>query len=99
MIENASVYSSDEDVFETVVIVISDGDAHSKQFRIQASGSGDIAKGPIVIVAVKGCTQLPRRTIKAAGTGIHQEDVHPAVVVVVEDRDACARHLGKIPLL
>src|SRR5580704_4683308 len=81
---------SDVKVFPSVVVVIADADALAPACGRQTRLRGDIAKGSIVVVAVKvvGWAFAIGRTFERGS--IHEEDVGPSVVVVIKDGDTCA---------
>jgi hypothetical protein len=40
--------------------------------------------------------QRPGRLVKGGRAGIDEQDIHLAVIVVIEDRDSRARSLGQV---
>src|SRR5580704_5003396 len=78
---------SDVKVFPSVVVVIADADALAPACGRQTRLRGYIAEGSIVVVAVK----VVGWAFAIGGTfergSIHEEDVGPSVVVVIEDGD------------
>src|SRR5438477_10209454 len=85
--------AGDENIGETVVVVIADGHAHSVELDVESCGAGDIGKGSVAIVAVEaksGTLALVTGPVHS----IDQKNVLPAVAVVVEERAAGAQRFG-----
>ena len=80
----------DENVGKAIVVVISDGHAHSVHLEIQSGILRHVGKSAVAVVAV----ELQSGTL-AFVTGpvhaVHKKDVLPAVAVVVEKRAARAQ--------
>ena len=99
MIENIFAKISDEKIFETVVVIITD--AHSlAPARVGDAGfGGDISEGAVAIVFEEMRSGLlsGREALKARA--IHQKNVEPAVVVVIVESDATTRGLEQIFIL
>ena len=72
-----------KNVREAIIVVIADGHAHSIHFDIQAGRASNVSERSIAIVAV----QTQSRFLPLVAWPIHtinQQNVLPAVVVVVE---------------
>ena len=88
-------------IFPAVIVVVSNADALSPASCREARLRGDIGESPIVIVAIEMVAgSLPSRKFRELGfvqlRSIHQENVGPAIVVVVEDGDAGAGGLDDV---
>jgi hypothetical protein len=73
----------DEEIGEAIVVVVTDGDAHTVEFHVEAGNFGDVSEGAVAVVAVeleRGALALVTGPIH----GIDEEDVGPAVGVVIE---------------
>src|SRR5580658_9467136 len=76
-------HAGDQNIGETVVVVVAHGDAHSVHLYIQASLVGYVGKRAIAIVAIEA---ERRRLPFMAGPvrAVNQENILPAIAVVVE---------------
>src|SRR2546422_3934375 len=75
---------ADVDIHEPVVIVVSDGAAHAVHLHCQSGFAGDIGKGAVLVVAIQsriGWFAFMPGPIHA----VDEQDVLPAVVVVIEE--------------
>ena len=88
VVEAVLAVVGDVKIFPSVVVVVANANALSPAGRGQAGFGGHVGEGSVMIVAVQMIAgALPGRKpfeLRA----IHQKDVGPAVVVVVENRDA-----------
>ncbi len=57
---------------------------------------GDVGEGAVVIVVIERGERFSARAVAWPVHGIHEEDVLPAVVVVIENADAAAHCFGEI---
>src|SRR6185437_10120859 len=80
----------DKNIIAAVVVVISDGYAQAVHFDSQAGLTGDVGERSVAIVAVER-----HGGMRAGMTGpilsIDQQDVLPAVIVIVQKSDARAQ--------
>ena len=84
----------DEKVVEAIVVVIADADAHGPA-RIGKPGFlGDVGEGAIAVVFVQAIAGSGRNTVQA--TAGEQEDIHPAIVVVVDEGATRAHDLEDV---
>ena len=77
--------AGDENVGKAVVVVIADGDAHAVHFNVETGAMGDVGEGAVAIIAIEaecGALAFVPRPVHA----IDQQDVLPAVGVVIEER-------------
>src|SRR5260370_1487130 len=74
----------DEEIVEAVVVVIGDGDTESEHWNRESGFTSYVCKRPIVIVVIE-----LQRAFSASVAGpvltIHEKDVRPAVVVVINE--------------
>src|SRR5581483_7706635 len=87
----------DEQVIESIVVVVTDRDSKSEHLDRKAGLARDVSKGPVVIVVI----QLQRSdSLVMAGEilAVHQQNVRPAVVVVINERAARPHSFGQILL-
>src|ERR1700731_2627044 len=85
-------HASDENIRETIVVVVADGHSHSIHLDVQSCASRHVRKGAIAVVPVE-----PQRGSLALVSGpvhaVHQQNILPAIAVVIEERAACAQRL------
>ncbi len=74
---------SDEEIFEAVVVVVAHADADGPSGIDEASLVCDIGEGAVAIVVVEAVAGAGGNAIEAAAA--EDEDIHPAIVVVVEE--------------
>ena len=82
----------DENIVAAVVVVIADRHAHPKHLDRQASFRRHVGESSVVIVVVE---RRMRRVIAMLGPigAVHEKNVLPAVVVVIEKRNAGTHRL------
>jgi hypothetical protein len=98
-VQRALAIGGDEDVGPAVIVVVADSHAHAEGRTTNAGFFGDVCKGPIAIVLVERVSHRLCRLPEIAGAAIHQEDVHPPVVVEVEKSTAGTQRLGQVVVL
>ena len=84
----------DEEVREPVVVEVADRDAHPVQLDVEARRARDVGERAVPVVAV----QPQRRPLPLVTGPVHavdEQDVLPAVGVVVEERAAGPERLGQ----
>ena len=84
----------DEKIVVAVVVVVAHGHAHSKKFHVQACFMRHVGECAVMIVVV----QLWRGMLLNVTRPVHPVDkknVRPAVIVVVNERDARPHGLGQ----
>src|SRR5580658_3643174 len=89
---------SNKNVVEAVVVVVTDGDAKTKERNVEARFARHIGESAVVVVVIE--LQRSRAVLDMAPPilPVDEEDVRPAVVVVVNKRAARA-HGFRQPLL
>src|SRR5262249_19033381 len=95
-VEDALAILRDVEIGETVAVVV----AHGNALPISASGDagllGHVRESTVAIVVVKRVTERRIRGVEVAGAAVDEVEVHPAIVIVVEERAAGAGGLGEI---
>src|SRR6202041_2985540 len=87
-----------KEVFISVVVVIADAHSTSPASRIQqTSFRRDVGEGAIAIVVVEVVAGAGRNTLQCAPT--EDEDVHPAIVVVIKERAARSVDLNDVGIV
>ena len=87
-------HRGDVEVGKTVVVVVADGDTHAVHFDVEPGLPRDIGEGAVAVVAV----ELHRGALFVVPGPIHplhQEDVLPAVAIVIEKCASRAHALGQ----
>src|SRR5580692_422336 len=85
VIEDASSVAEHEEVRESVVVVVADRDAHTKQaFSTNPGAFRNIAKGAVAVVLIQGAPQWPPRGIQARGGPIRKIDIRQTILVVID---------------
>ena len=99
MIENVLAPVADEEVFESVVVVVADTHSLSPPGMRQSSARGDVGEGTVAIVLVEVIHRLApfRKTFQARP--VDAENIQPAVVVVVEKGRPAAGGLEQVGVL
>ena len=90
MIKDAAAVLRDIEVRKTVAVVIPDSDALAKTARRHACFFRYVGKRSVAIVLVERVAQRWVRGEKIALATVHQVNVHPAVVVIIEKCAACS---------
>ena len=85
VIENVVTYLRDVEIGKAIAVIVTHGNSHAITAAGDPSFLSDISEAPIAIVAVERVTQRPRRIIEMTLAAVDQVDVHPTVVVEVEE--------------
>src|SRR5579863_2172427 len=89
VVENGSAIAGDIEVGVTVVVIVANGDALAVMvFAADAGFFRHIGKRPVAVVAIKRRVQWARWLVVIGGGGLNEVEIHQAVLVVVEPRDA-----------
>lgn len=78
-----------------VGIVIANRRSHAKQVGAQAGFLRDVRERPVPVVSVKSMGERLWRMKEVRFPGVHKKDIHPAILVVVEDGDPWRNRFGK----
>ena len=81
----------DVEIFPSVIVVIPDADALAPTSRRQPCFGSDIGKGAVVIIMVEAIRRSLSRGKSFQPCAVDQEDIGPAVIVVIEDGDPDCR--------
>ena len=90
-----AVEGGDVDVVVAVVVVVADGAAHAVHLDVEAGLTRYVGKSSVVVVVVERGVGLAR-AVAGPVHGIDEENVLPAVVVVVDEADAAAHGFRQI---
>src|SRR5215831_3745067 len=77
-----------KDVIESVIVVVGNAYAARPARELQAGFLSDVGKGAVAIVLVKTIGGFSRSPFKASSG--KQKDIHPAVVVIIDEGTAAA---------
>ncbi len=95
--EVIAVQGGDVDIVAAIVVVIANSAPHAIHLEVEARLFCHILEGPVVLVVIKrgiGCECVMTGPVHA----VHEENVLPAVIVVVEHAHAAAHGFGKVLL-
>src|SRR5579859_7222433 len=87
-IEDVFSVVGDVEIFPAVVVIVADADSLAPAGVGQAGFVRDIGESTVVIVMVEMAGREIARGRSIESGAVHDEDVRPAVVVVIEDGDA-----------
>src|SRR5208283_61613 len=87
----------DEEIVETVIVVVADGNAGGPAGLGKPSLRCDVGEGSITVVLIEPVGSSRRRILEAGPA--QYEDVEPAVIVVIEESDATPHRLNDVVLL
>ena len=96
MVENAFDVVGHEEIFVAVIVVVADANALPPAGVYEACFFGYVGKCAVVIVMVEMICRSGNAGRRLQGRTVHDENVGPAVVVVVEDCDASASGLDDV---
>ena len=87
-VENVAAPVANEQVVESIIVEVANAATLAPSRMRESSLPGDVGEGAVAVVA----EQIARRLCRSLGAlkvrAIHQEDVQPAIVVVIEQGDA-----------
>ena len=99
MVQNAATVGGDEQVRISIVVIVAYRYTHA-----EGGASGDpgllrhISERAVSIVLVERVAQRCRGFIEIRWTTVHQVQIHPAVVVIIEKCAPWSERLREIPL-
>src|SRR4029077_2091917 len=96
VIEHGAVEISNVEIFPSVVVVVANRQAEAPSTVRDPGFGAYVGEGAVVIVAVELVGMALAGAHVFQGGAVDQEDVHPAVVVVIEDGDASAHGLNDV---
>jgi len=99
VVKHALAEAGDKDVFIAIPIVVGDRDPLAVNVSGKSGLLGDVGVGAITVVAIEHGMQRNFRLVETAGAGIYQQNIHPSVVVVIEDRDPGSGRFRQVVLV
>ena len=85
----------DQQVGKAVVVVVADGHSHAVHFDRQPGALGDVGEGAVAVVAVEPHGGAPA-SMAGPVHAVDQQDIEPAIGIVVEEGAAGAHGFGQI---
>src|SRR5260370_29412955 len=85
---------SDQNVGKSIVVVILNRDAHPVHLHSESGLAHHIREGSVAVVAIQAQRGVPLLVTKPVHT-MDQQDVGPAIAVVIEERTARSQSLGR----
>ena len=82
-----------EEIFIAVVVIVSDANALSPSCMRQARFLGNVGKSSVVIIVVQVICGLLFAGKRVESRSIHDKNIRPAIVVIIEYGHACAGSL------
>src|SRR5437867_9734492 len=99
LVKNAASVGCDENIRPPVVVVVADGNTHSEGSARHARFLGHIGECAIAIVLVKRIAERLGRRPEIAWPAVHQVNIHPSVVVEVEEGTTGPQSLRKVAIV
>src|SRR5437867_9927040 len=99
LVKNAASVGCDENIRPSVVVVVADGNAHSEGSARHTGFFGDISECAVAIVFVKCIADRLCWGPEIARPAVHQVDIHPSVVVKVEESATWPQRLRKVAIV
>src|SRR5882724_4543951 len=96
VIQNAVPVLCHIEVGKSVAIVVTDGNALAVSAGNNAGLFGDVREGAVAVISIQSIPQRRIGSVKIALAAVDQIDVHPPVVVVIQERTASPRSFGQI---
>src|SRR2546426_8309616 len=98
VVQNATSVSGDEQVRISVVVIVAYRYTHAESgARGDAGLFRYISERAVAIILVERVARRLQRFIEIRWTAVHQVQIHPAVVVIIEECAAWTECLGEIP--
>src|SRR4029077_9899939 len=88
VVEDVLAEVGDEEIVEAVVVVIADADGLPPAGMNEARLSGDVGESTVAIIFVQAIGGLLAGRKAFQTRAIHQENIEPAIVVVIVEGDA-----------
>src|SRR6266498_792517 len=85
MIEDVSSVAGNVKILPAVAIVITRGHAHTEASPCHAGFLGDVGECSIVIIMIKRVLERFCRSKKIGRSAIDEVDIHPTIVVIIEE--------------
>ena len=98
MIQNAFAVLGYVEILETIAVIVSDCYSHSIASGLDLGLLGYIRESAIAIVPIERVPQRTWRIVEIAFAAVDQVNVHPAVIVIIEEGTAGSRCFRQILL-
>src|SRR5581483_2271431 len=98
VVEDSTIEIGDEEVLPPIIVVVAHGDAESPPAMRQPGLGGHVGESSIMVVAVQLAGVALPGTDVFDRRAIDQQDVDPAVIVIVECGNAAAHRFHDVAL-
>ncbi len=99
VIQDVSIYTRDENIRITVIVIVGDGYSHGIAFTGHAGFIGHVGERAVAIVSEQAVEILRTGFLERGHRcAVGKENVHAAVVVIVEDRHASEHQFRLVKL-
>src|SRR5437762_2717562 len=99
MVKDALLVAGDEDVLVSVAVIIPNRHTHCEKVGRDSGLLRDVRESAVAIVAVEGVMVRSLRVVDRRFPGVHEQQVHVAVIVVIKDGHTGRLSLGQEVLL
>src|SRR5215831_6383585 len=96
VIKDALTISGDENVGPAIVVVITDRDSHPEGGSADSGLLGDVREGSVAIVFVEGVADRLGGLPEVARAAVHEKDVHPSIVIEIQERTPRAERFREV---
>ena len=100
MVKNAFLEAGDKDVLVTVTVIVPDRHSHGEDVGRDSGLLRNVRESSVTIVAIESMVMRSLRVVEDRVAGVHQQQVHATVSVVIKDGNAgrLGLRLGHHPL-
>src|SRR5206468_10754301 len=96
MIEDAVGILRHVEIWPAIAVVVTDGNTHTVGIRRHAGFLRHVRECAVAVVAIECVAERSSRFIEIARSAVHQVDIHPAIIVVVQERASGAYSFRQI---
>ena len=98
VIKDAARILRDVEVWPTISVIITDGNAHSVSIAGNAGACGHVGERAVTVIVIEGIAQRLRRVVEVALAAVDEVDIHPTIVVVVDEGATWTGGFGQVHL-
>src|SRR5262249_59412616 len=96
VVQRITAVIGDVEVLPPVTVIVGCGHSHAEPSACDSCFIGHVGERAVVVVVVKGVLERRGRRVEITGAAVDQVDVHPAVVVIVEEGASRAHGLRQV---
>src|SRR5215471_2423976 len=85
-----------KDVWIAIVVIVTHGHPHSESAASHARLFRDVSKGAVPVVLAQRVPDRFRGFIEVASPAIHQVDIHPPVIIIIQKGAAGTHSFGQV---